>query len=508
MLRSLFRGNFTARGSATLVVVVTISAMAALSPPAHGSPITDSSSSRPSPVTQGPITGGVHGTPFFTAPFDVGQYGYTEQEYFYSGTARAYGASLPPAPYTTRMLVYRPTDPAKFSGNVVVEWNNVTSQLDAPVDFMWLQPQVMAEGDAYVQVTAQQVGVCGSGPTCTPTSIKGIDPQRYQPLTHPGDEYAADIFSQAGLAVRYPNGASPLGDLAVERVIAAGESQSATQLDKYISLGADADTRVFDAFLIDADVHYPTPVSYRVPTLHIWSEDSAQPTATTFGPNHVIWSVAGAAHTDRGVIQKIGSVLNSLTPIQPKTRQQEEAEQLANGNYGQEGGASAALSSSCIGNSQFPRRYVLDAALNALEAWVEFGIPAPTAPPFQFTGATSPLAQIPGFDDLAGATDGQDAGALFTQSSALVRDGDGNAVGGLRLPVITVPVATYNGTTCVLFGTTTSFTKERLRQLYPTHDDYVTQMEAAVQQAIDDRYLTPRDGEDLLMRARASTIPD
>lgn len=253
------------------IILLTISAITVLSPSAKGSPADTSTSSRANPAVRGPITGGVHGKPFFTAPFDVGQYGYTEQEFFYSGTAKAYGEAHPPAPYTSRMLVYRPKDPAKFSGNVVVEWNNVTSQVDAPVDFMWLHPQIMAEGDAYIQISAQQVGVCGSGPTCTPMSIKGIDPQRYRSLSHLGDEYAADIFSQAALAIRHPNGASPLGDLTAARVIAVGESQSAMELDKYISLGPDADAQVFDAFLIDADVHYPTPVSYRVPTLHIWS---------------------------------------------------------------------------------------------------------------------------------------------------------------------------------------------------------------------------------------------
>ena len=39
------------------------------------------------------------------------------------------------------MLVYAP-NPAKFSGNVIVEWNNVTLQTDLPVEFNWLYPQI------------------------------------------------------------------------------------------------------------------------------------------------------------------------------------------------------------------------------------------------------------------------------------------------------------------------------------------------------------------------------
>ena len=30
-------------------------------------------------------------------------------------------------PFTTRLLVYRPADPERFNGTVVVSWNNVTA---------------------------------------------------------------------------------------------------------------------------------------------------------------------------------------------------------------------------------------------------------------------------------------------------------------------------------------------------------------------------------------------
>lgn len=37
--------------------------------------------------------------------------------------------------YVTRVLVRRPTDPARFNGTVVVEWLNVT--LDQDIDFVF-----------------------------------------------------------------------------------------------------------------------------------------------------------------------------------------------------------------------------------------------------------------------------------------------------------------------------------------------------------------------------------
>ena len=162
----------------------------------------------PSPTVVGPITGGLHDRPWFEAPFNPADYGYSQNEYFYSGTATAYGTTEPPAHYETRMLVYAPTNPAKFSGNVIVEWNNVTLQTDLPIEFNWLYPQMLATGDAYVEITAQQGAVCGNGLTgqpvvsvsgasvsvCNPLSLKGYDPVRYAPLVHPGDTYSYDIF--------------------------------------------------------------------------------------------------------------------------------------------------------------------------------------------------------------------------------------------------------------------------------------------------------------------------
>ena len=69
---------------------------------------------------------------------EMPQYGYVQEEYLYGGTAQAFDAvgtysnngvwPVTPsttAPYKTRMIVRRPSDPTKFNGTVVVEWLNV-----------------------------------------------------------------------------------------------------------------------------------------------------------------------------------------------------------------------------------------------------------------------------------------------------------------------------------------------------------------------------------------------
>ena len=77
------------------------------------------------------MEGGIHNRPANHTLFDLrGRgYDYTENEYFYGGTATdlSTGAS---APYKSRMLVRLPRDPRDFSGLVTVEWLNVTGQQD------------------------------------------------------------------------------------------------------------------------------------------------------------------------------------------------------------------------------------------------------------------------------------------------------------------------------------------------------------------------------------------
>jgi hypothetical protein len=72
--------------------------------------------------------------------------------------------------------------------------------------------------------------------------------------------------------------------------------------------------------------------------------------------------------------------------------------------------------------------------------------------------------------------------------------------------VLDVPVATYEGTSCALFGVTVAFTPVQLSQLYPTHNDYVQKIFTRIQQEVTKGLLLPSDGTDLLERACASSI--
>ena len=176
------------------------------------------------PPVEGPVGGG-KGTPSIAATtFDLGEVGYVQEEFFLSGTARAFTSTAAlgtdgkwsvavgeSAAYKTRIVVHRPAGRKKFNGTVVVEWLNVSGGVDAGPDWMLAHTELIRSGYVWVGVSAQIVGVEG-GPGLVPVAslpLKTVDPERYATLRHPGDSFSYDIFSQVGQALRQPTGAGP-----------------------------------------------------------------------------------------------------------------------------------------------------------------------------------------------------------------------------------------------------------------------------------------------------------
>ena len=124
---------------------------------------------------------------------------------------------------------------AGVNGAAVMEWLNVSEGTDLAADWEAMHREIVRDGFAYVGVSVQKVGVEG-GPSLTPNTvpIKKADPARYGRLSHPGDAFAYDIYSQAGRAVRGAAGAGVLGPLVAKRLLATGDSQSAAFLTTYV----------------------------------------------------------------------------------------------------------------------------------------------------------------------------------------------------------------------------------------------------------------------------------
>ena len=121
------------RASATFLCVLALSLPAA----AGATPVPKVTG--PLPVTSYPVAS----YPFGAAdhqqvPQDLHKIGYVEEEYLASGKANVYSwpapgpavVRTPGAPYTTRVLVRRPANPARFSGTVIVEILNPSNAFD------------------------------------------------------------------------------------------------------------------------------------------------------------------------------------------------------------------------------------------------------------------------------------------------------------------------------------------------------------------------------------------
>jgi hypothetical protein len=458
------------------------------------------------PTVQGPVTGGKGATVLGPGGFDLATVGYQQEEYFISGDATSYVADGPlasdgqwavskgaTAPYTTRVVVRRPIDAADFNGTVFVEWLNVSGGLDASPDWTYAHVQLIRSGAAWVGVSAQQVGIVGGGNALgAALALKNADPERYAALSHPGDDYSYDMYSQAGSAV-WAESAKLLGPLEPERVLAIGESQSAFRLSTYVNAVAPT-AGVYNGYLIHsrgavgaalaAGVQMPDPTLVRtdldVPVLTFSSETdlvgdrlgygrARQPDTDVFRS----WEVPGTAHADA---YNLG---------------------IGDGDDGSGAGDAALFAAmqnppdslyggviTCsTGINAGPHTYVLRSAVNALDQWVRTGEAPPSKPQVEL------------------AADG-----------SIVRDAQGLALGGIRTPQVDVPIATLSGvgqtgsSFCGLFGTTVPFTTEQLQAAQSTHEQFVTAWTEALDAAVGTGAVQTADADNLRTVVQQSSV--
>ncbi|MEX0873501.1 MAG: alpha/beta hydrolase domain-containing protein [Actinomycetota bacterium] len=418
------------------------------------------------PHVEGPIgNAGIWGHALWDSWYDLADVGYTEDEYFVSGIARSAASPGQTAPFTTRIIVARPEDPQRFNGTVLLDWVNVTAQFENAVDSVSSHEMLIRDGYAFVHASVQAAGIC-----CTPLTPKVWDPLRYMTLSHPGDDYKFDIFSQIALAVRSP-GTDTMAGLDVDRLIAAGQSQSASGLYGYVTQ-AQAAANVIDGFLIHGggSKSYATPPT--VPVLHLLSDSEASPSSPNTTTNYRLWEMGGASHSDFwiGYHQVFGQGPRALLHREQTPVAKDERLHVIAGNYGER---LHPMQATCVlAGSMYPTRYVVNAAIHSLDRWIRTGEEPANSPRFEFDA-----------------------------NSQLARDEHGNTRGGLRLPVVDVPVARYESTVCALGGITVPFTNLQLHQLYPTHSDYYSKVVAASQRSMSEGFLLPEDADDLQERA-------
>ena len=429
------------------------------------------STSVPQPTVTGPIADeGVRTKqPYGTTLIEMDE-GWVEKEFFFEGTARKIDGTE--AAYKSRILVRHPGDPKDFNGTVVLDWNNVTVPTDRDVAWSPTHRTLMERGFAYVAVGAQRLGIEGA-----PTALKPYDPVRYGSLSHPGDDWSFDIFSQAAEAVLDPK---VLGDLRprIERRLAMGASQSAGRLKTYIN-EVHEKAQVFDGF--QPQISSPADVD-RTSVPILWVNSQAEVPATPHPADSGLfrlWEIAGPAHTTHNSSEYLNQIL--LYSHSNGNAGSFDAESAGAWGYEQAPG-------DCMNRNYYQSGYVWSAALVALDTWVRTGkAPKPM-----------PRAQR----DAAGA---------------LVFDTVGNLRGGVRNPIVDVPIATYFagevppgisdpcglvGANAPLMGFTRVLDAATLSERYPTPAAYLTAFERSVKAALKTGALLPEGARELRRRAK------
>ncbi len=479
------------------------------------------------PVTGTRITGPIPATaasyPFGAAdhtriPENLAAIGYVEEEYFVSGLANVYTWPKPGpavvrtanAPYTTRILVRRPAKVSNFSGNVVVEPLNPSNLFDLNLGWGLMHDQLIRNGDIWVGVTVKPVSM---------QALKKFDPVRYAPLsmdnplplsdpnncaTVPSDSsrttengLAWDIYSQVGELLRgktaknpvYYGGKKPRNPL---ELYGFGYSQTGGYMYDYINgvaplAKAQTGHSIYDAYIVavaggDFAGLYPInqceavpPVTdprrqlsnVGVPIIHVMSQSDYLRGITARRPDSDVpsdayrqYEMAGAGHATPGELNFAAApadIIKAGVAVPPMDC-----------NEGP--------------RSRFPSSIFFDAYLRNLDQWVRRGIAPPHGSP------------------------------IVVENGAPVLDRWGNVVGGLRSPYLDVPTSTWFGSStgpsfCVIAGHEVPFSKGLLRQIYPTHADYVQAVTKDTRALVRQGFITASDGSMLIREAQAADIP-
>lgn len=415
------------------------------------------------PTVTGPIQRGVRGGAYNRSRFPLVN-GYVEEEFFYEGTA--VDADGNTAPYKTRILVRRPSDPERFNGSVVLDWTNVTVPDDTDVSWLPMHVTIMERGFAYVSVAAQRLGVEAS-----PIALKQYDPVRYGSLSHPGDDFSFDIYSQAAEAVLNP---IVLDDLRprITRRLGVGASQSGGRLKTYINDWAEQ-AGVFEGFM--PQISGPDGVRRDlVPVLWLNSQSEIDPEPVPADTDLFrMWEITGSSHAPHGYSQ----YQNSGYVYHESNGELDTYDRDEGGAWGYQ-----FTPGECVSPNVYNPAFVYSSALVALDDWVRTG----EAPPSHLADRTGGELH---FDDLE------------------------NMQGGLRTPLNDVPIAKYYAGTAPpgtdecgqlgvtpLLGSTRMMTGQELTTRYGSAEGYAAEFEDAIERALADGVILPEGAVELRQR--------
>lgn len=447
--------------------------------------------------------------PFLSAgaaaqPVDLAMRGYVEHEYLVTGVARP-GAGGAPAKYATRLLVRRPAGATRFSGLAVVEALDAAELHDAAPVWGAAHEEILRSGHVWVGVTwhaaagaalrafdasrYEKLSLTAALPAgCVPPPGLPGAPETLGDVAAPPDAGLGwDVLAQAGALLRSGSRENPLAGLEPRHVVAAGFARGASALVTFIN-ARHASARlgdgspVYDGYLLVGGGLWHTPLDpcadgaaaaeerrvplrVDVPVISMGTESEVTRTLSQRLPD---------SDDPRGAFRRYeiaGASLAVPAAGLPGTR---ELEVLR-------AGAGAPEWPCEEPPAEFPIALAVGTALNHLQQWVAGG----KAPP------RLPLLSV-------------DADSL------LVRDALGAAVGGWRLPQMSVPSMVWTGRStprraddaaqvyrCSLAGTVRRLDDAELKGLHGSRTEYLRRFNEAVDQAVSAGMLLPADAAGL-----------
>ena len=434
---------------------------------------------------------------------DLGKYGYVEEEFYLQGIAPAItakGDTLLEAPYTTRILVRKPADPARFNGTVVIEpfswfgeraagwiltrdyllrrgyaYVGYTLNMNAPA----VDPKFISETPAEVAAQIAQYGRIVNFEFMRrfdyaryATLGSYYDPQRFVRGAAP-DPFAPQsqgIAAQLARLLKTPATQGPLAGLAVKRVYVNSWAVTAQVWMDYLDQGRHQAWRMPDATpLIDAymtgrmaygevggDVlRVPRHMPDGVPFVTVFSQSEAM--------HDMLEGIDLPPDTDTPALRYYE--VTGMPHLRLADLGTEHTEQLA-------ADVGKGDDPTCQTLYDEPVQLVVSALLDRMDRWVRDGTPMPKAP------------------------------RVVRNGKAAARDAvTGNMQGGVRPPWIQVPSATYltdQETGCgLIYDTKVPYSKDVMGQRYGSFSAYQRAFDEAKSLSIKEGYLLLEDAAGL-----------
>jgi hypothetical protein len=408
-------------------------------------------------------------------------------------------------PYATRILVRRPADSGRFNGVVYVEPLHVYGDTGF-VGWNMSREWIMRTGAAWIGVTASAGASHNGHPIGGLSFLQANNPQRYGhlrldkaeasqwPLLNapeaPVDmatvmtavdwtgatyseafaricqrsfasySHSPDIMIQLGRLLKSGAAGGLLGGAPARRIYVTGGSLTGYYWNMFLQGGRHAhcdDGRpVFDAYVVmvcepSPGLQFPSDAA----VIHIESErEAARKTGLSAAedsdsPRRRYYEIAGTGH------RFTGSDPERIADDWERSRSSPETND-------------ASRVPGHMTHNTRPNAPLLHALWNHLDLWIETGAPMPSAPRIVRDPATT---------------------------DSIARDEDGNAIGGLRSPWITVADARYL-TACPAHpneGALQLFTAEERRAKGLTRAAFLDRIGARVAELVADRWILPED---------------